>query len=151
MPPNLISLLVPALASVIVIIITVTGQWINSRNDRNLANQEVEILKKLDSNSRTARELNEVIEFRVTRWHRKIAQSRRSRWRAIALALAGYVLSVFGLTAYVFAGEFTWSMVVWFLLAALVFISALQAFFVASKERRQERKAESGEPAGGDG
>jgi hypothetical protein len=40
MGPNLI----PAIASVVVILITVIGQWINSRNDRSLTNQELDIL-----------------------------------------------------------------------------------------------------------
>jgi hypothetical protein len=38
--------------------ITVIGQWISSRNDRNLTNQELDILKKLDPNSKTARDLS---------------------------------------------------------------------------------------------
>jgi len=40
------------------IMITVIGQWISSRNDRNLTNQELDILKKLDPNSKTARDLS---------------------------------------------------------------------------------------------
>jgi hypothetical protein len=52
--PNLIA----AITSVVVIMITVIGQWISSRNDRNLINQELDILKKLDPNSKTARDLS---------------------------------------------------------------------------------------------
>ena len=73
MDPNLVA----AIASVSVIAITVIGQWINSRNDRSLTNQELDILKKLDSNSMAARELSEVIHFRITKWHRRIAKTRQ--------------------------------------------------------------------------
>jgi hypothetical protein len=44
--------LIAGLASVVVIVITVMGQWFNSRNDRQLTNLELDIWKKLDPNSR---------------------------------------------------------------------------------------------------
>jgi hypothetical protein len=88
MGPNLIA----AIASIIVIVITVIGQWLNTRNDRNLANQELEILKKLDSNSQAARELSELIEFRIAKWHKGIAISRRRVRSAIVWFVIGYML-----------------------------------------------------------
>jgi hypothetical protein len=86
--PNLIA----AIASVVVIAITVMGQWINSRNDRNLTNQEVDILKKLDSNSTAARELSQVIQFRIAKWHRRIAKSRQLLRGTIVWGVVGYLM-----------------------------------------------------------
>jgi hypothetical protein len=88
MDPNLIA----AIASVSVIAITVIGQWINSRNDRILTNQELDILKKLDSNSTAARELSEVIQFRIAKWHRRIAKARQLLRSAIVWGVIGYLL-----------------------------------------------------------
>jgi uncharacterized membrane protein YraQ (UPF0718 family) len=88
MGPNLIA----AIASVLVIAITVIGQWINSRNDRNLTNQEVDILKKLDSNSTAARELSQVIQFRIAKWHRRIAKSRQLLRGTIVWGVVGYLM-----------------------------------------------------------
>jgi hypothetical protein len=90
MDPNLVA----AIASVSVIAITVIGQWINSRNDRSLTNQELDILKKLDSNSMAARELSEVIHFRITKWHRRIAKTRQLLRSAVVWAVIGYLLLV---------------------------------------------------------
>jgi hypothetical protein len=67
--PNLIT----AIARVIVIVITVAGQWINSHNDRSLTNQELDILKKLDPESPAARELNEVVQSRIAIWRQSAA------------------------------------------------------------------------------
>jgi hypothetical protein len=60
-----------AIASVIVIVVTVIGQWINSRNDRTLANQELDILAKLALSSGDASQLHEVIRFRIAKWHQR--------------------------------------------------------------------------------
>jgi hypothetical protein len=84
--------LIPAIASIIGIIITVIGQWINSRNDRNLTNQELDILKKLDSNSRAARELSQVIESRIETWRKKAMKSERLKRRALVLVVVSYIL-----------------------------------------------------------
>jgi hypothetical protein len=93
MGPNLIA----AIASVIVIIVTVIGQFVSSRNDRNLTNQELDILKKLDPNSPTARELSEVIQFRVAKWRRRITKSRRRLRSGFAWLAAGYVFYLFAI------------------------------------------------------
>jgi hypothetical protein len=50
---------------------------INSRNDRSLANQEIDILKKLDPNGAEAHQLSEVIQSRIARWHWRASESRR--------------------------------------------------------------------------
>jgi hypothetical protein len=86
--PNLIA----AIASVIVIVITVIGQWINSRNDRILTNQELDILKKLDPNSGAARELSEVVQFRIAKWHHRIDKSRPLLRESIVSGVVGYLL-----------------------------------------------------------
>ena len=57
--------LIAALTSVVVIMSTVIGQWIRSRNDRTLTHQELDILKKLDPTSQTARDLSEVLQARI--------------------------------------------------------------------------------------
>ena len=84
--------LIPAVVTVIGIIIGVIGQWINSRNDRNLTNQEVDILTKLDPNSSAARELSKVIEFRVAKWYGKILKSRRAEREASNWGIASFLL-----------------------------------------------------------
>jgi hypothetical protein len=89
MSPNLIA----AFASVIVIVITVIGQWINSRNDRAVTNQELDILEKLDSNGVAARELSEVIEFRIAKWHQRTTSKSARRLRRVIVVLAvGWIL-----------------------------------------------------------
>jgi hypothetical protein len=84
--------LIAPIASILVIAITVIGQWINSRNDRNLTNQELDILKKLDSNSTAARELSAVIQFRIAKWHRRIAKSRQLLRGTIVWGVISYLL-----------------------------------------------------------
>jgi hypothetical protein len=84
--------LVPAIAGVIGIIITVIGQWINSRNDRNLTNQELDILNKLDSNSPAAHKLSEVIESRIETWRKRAIKSKRLKRRALVWVVVSYIL-----------------------------------------------------------
>jgi hypothetical protein len=106
--PNLIA----ALTSVVVIMITVIGQWISSRNDRNLTNQELDILKKLDPNSKTARDLSEVIQARIAKWRQRIAQSRRHLRGAIWWALAGYVILIIAISYFMSDAEGKWAFMV---------------------------------------
>jgi hypothetical protein len=82
---------IAAIASVTVIVITVIGQWINSRNDRNLTNQEVDLLKKLDPKSKAARELNDVIDFRIGKWRQRITKSKRLARMGIFWMVACYM------------------------------------------------------------
>jgi hypothetical protein len=100
--------LIAAIASVVVIVITVTGQWINSRNDRSLTSQDVDIWKKLDPDSKAARDLIHVIEFRIAKWRERIGSARLRR--------SGY--------SWGFAGAF------WLLLAIAAYATDTQGWVV---------------------
>jgi hypothetical protein len=133
--PNLIA----ALTSVVVIMITVIGQWISSRNDRNLTNQELDILKKLDPNSKTARDLSEVIQARIAKWRQRIAQSRRHLRGAIWWAVAGYVILIIAISYYMIDAEGKWAFMV---IAILCFGGAVGKLLQWWPEWRHERQAE---------
>jgi hypothetical protein len=144
MSPNLIA----AIASVIVIIITVIGQWISSRNDRNLTNQELDILKRLDPSGPTARELSEVIQFRVAKWRRRIAKSRQRLRSGSAWFVAGYLIYVF-LVVPLSQEEgkdadltvFFWALIVFGGVAFLIAAVRLVQFVVARSEEVSRRLA----------
>jgi hypothetical protein len=70
----------------------VIGQWINSRNDRAVTNQELDIVKKLDSNSTAARELREVVEFRIAGWRQRMTKSAQLLRSGIVLYAVGTML-----------------------------------------------------------
>jgi hypothetical protein len=99
MNPNLFA----PLATVVVISITVVGQWISSRNDRSLTDQELEILSKLERDSKTAKDLSAVIETRIARWRQRMAESRHIAWRAVRWTLASLI--IYGFSIYVFVTE----------------------------------------------
>jgi Flp pilus assembly protein TadB len=87
---------IAAASSVVVILITTVGQWLSNRNDRALAHQEVELLQKLQPNSRTAKDLEQVIASRIDAWKLR-QQPAAVRHRAFAFwAILAYV---FGVTA----------------------------------------------------
>jgi len=65
------SVLIPMVGAVLVAVIAAAAQVINSRNDRAQAHQEVDLLRKLDPTSDTAKELAEVLQARIGRWHQK--------------------------------------------------------------------------------
>jgi type II secretory pathway component PulL len=60
--------LITAVGLVLVSIVSVTGQWLTSRNDRTLTHQEVDLLKKLDPDSGAAADVTAVIQSRIASW-----------------------------------------------------------------------------------
>jgi hypothetical protein len=70
--------IVGAIGLVLVALLGVLGQFLTSRNDRTLTDQEVDLLRKLDPNSQAARDLIAVVESRIATWHWK-ALTRRAR------------------------------------------------------------------------
>ena len=70
--------LLSTLGLIIVAVVTVVGQWVSSRNDRALAHQEVDLLKKLDDpKSSAAVDLKAVIEDRLRVWKKRAQPSYR--------------------------------------------------------------------------
>jgi hypothetical protein len=65
------NVLIPVVGAVLVAVIAAAAQVINSRNDRAQAHQEVDLLRKLDPTSDTAKELAAVVQARIGRWHQK--------------------------------------------------------------------------------
>jgi hypothetical protein len=63
--------LIPSIGVVLVAVIGLLGQLATSRNERSFTNQEVDLLQKLDPKSKVAKDLSEVIEARVSGWHRR--------------------------------------------------------------------------------
>jgi hypothetical protein len=137
MAPNLIA----AAASVIVIVITVIGQWISSRNDRNLTNQEADLLQKLDSHSSAARELSEVIELRISRWRRRMTAWSRTRRFSLWLFQVGGVL-VLVVYPFVFPSEQT-TLLLYVFYIGLTFMWSGVIWLVYSvfERRREEQRA----------
>lgn len=93
----MITALIAAVATVIAAIIAVVGQMISNRNDRALAHQEVDLLKKLSPDSDAATHLEMVIERRIGQWRDKsepyrVAQARGNRSLVFALAAIYLVL-----------------------------------------------------------
>jgi hypothetical protein len=141
MGPNLIA----AIASVVVILITVIGQWINSRNDRSLTNQELDILQKLDNlkeldaNPSAARELSEVIQFRIAKWHDKTVKSERFVRRAWMWAAVSWMLLMVGDLAYSKAFSLDLLGNVLLVLAFAAFLAMVYTWLRFSKERSNEK------------
>ena len=71
--------LIAAAASVLAVLVSVVGTVINSRNDRALTHQEVDLLTKLQPDSKAARELHAVIEARINSWYGRAYKTRRGR------------------------------------------------------------------------
>jgi len=63
------SVLIPAIAVVLVGLFALLGQYLNARNDRAITLQELEILSKLRRNSTEAEELSALVSRRIARWH----------------------------------------------------------------------------------
>jgi hypothetical protein len=143
----LIPVLVPALTSVIVVVITAVGQWINSRNDRSLANQELDALKKLDPETEAAQELTEVIQFRIAKWYARIAESRRAlRDATIWSAVSGTFL-VFGALYASVTGD--WSSAVFpFIIGFLLLLYTIRRATDYLRALREEQKAASARASG---
>jgi hypothetical protein len=92
------TLLIPVFGAVLVAVIAAAAQVINSRNDRAQAHQEVDLLLKLDPTSDTAKQLFQVLQARVNRWHARfykttpvIVGKRRSggvnRWLILLIVI----------------------------------------------------------------
>jgi hypothetical protein len=93
--------MVPALIALIGVAIAtagqLVGQFISARNDRALAHQEVDLLKKLQPGSQAAADLEIVIRTRIGKWRgrhekRRVAQTRF--WMRIAGAYAALTLGL---------------------------------------------------------
>ena len=61
----------PVISAIVVAVVGIVVPLVNSRNDRVLTDQEVDILRKLDPNSKAAKELSAVIEARVSQWYQR--------------------------------------------------------------------------------
>jgi hypothetical protein len=107
--------LISALASIVIVLITVVGQWIGSRNDRALTLQEVELLSRIDPTSEAAGDLNWVIDRRIAGWRSRYSPARALRrltWRVTGLLM---MYLIFG-----FAISFaTGSLELWYLVPLL--------------------------------
>jgi hypothetical protein len=135
--------LIPALASIAAIAITVVGQWINTRNDRVITNQELDLLKKLDPGSDAAKQLSQVIATRISDWHAKSQPSRLDRRRAVVWMTVGYLIWWGALLLSRGGLEFLarQQLHVWVLTAAsfVVFISGLYSYMKYVNQRNTER------------
>jgi hypothetical protein len=98
------NVLIPVLGAVLVAVVAAAGQVINSRNDRAQAHQEVDLLQKLrqmDPTSDTAKQLDEVVQVRIGRWHRKFYKDtpklmgRRRLPPAILVPIVVWLLIIF--------------------------------------------------------
>lgn len=65
----------PSFVLIVVTIVGIAGTWFNNRNDRALAHQEADLAKKLIPSSEAAEQLNQVVAFRIYRWHNKVVLS----------------------------------------------------------------------------
>jgi hypothetical protein len=96
---------------ILVALISLAGTLLTTRNDRALSHQEVDLPKKLDPESRAAKDLSLVIEAGVNRWYKKyykpvVATSDRkpvARQRTVARAdsvvtVAASILAVVTIT-----------------------------------------------------
>ena len=130
------------LGLIIVAVVTVGGQWVNSRNDRALAHQEVDLLKKLDDpTSSAAVDLNEVIEERLRVWKKRARPSYRLLRTGYMTLFVAYVL----VAAFQLAGgpqEFQY-VTYWSLLIAIIVTGLASTYFIsgagiaALRERKQ--------------
>ena len=73
------------------------GQLISTRNDRALAQQEVDLLKKLRPESRAAIDLEVVISSRIGKWRSKHQEWRIAANRALTYWAIAYVVSTLAL------------------------------------------------------
>lgn len=72
-------------AAAVVLAAVITGIWtvIAESTDHARAQQESDILSKLDANSDAARWLREIIDSRVGRWHRRIFRPKKGQMTAL--------------------------------------------------------------------
>jgi cation transport ATPase len=134
--------LLSSLGLIIVAVVAVVGQWVNSRNDRALAHQEVDLLKKLDDpKSSAAVDLKEVIEERMRVWKKRARPSYRLLRTGYMTLLVAYVL----VAAFQLLGgpqEFPY-VTYWALLIAIIVTLLASTYFILSagtatlRERKQ--------------
>jgi ABC-type transport system involved in cytochrome c biogenesis permease subunit len=97
--PLMVPALIAAAASVIVAIIALVGERKPARNDHDLAQQEADLLKKLEQGSQAASKLQSLINRRISRWVRRDEMPRI--YRLIPLfALLSVIASTAGLALY---------------------------------------------------
>lgn len=65
------------LGPILVALAAVFGGWLTSRNDRALALQELDLYKRLNPDSTTAKDLGTVIALRVSGWKKRAIRSAR--------------------------------------------------------------------------
>jgi hypothetical protein len=68
-----------AVALVLSAAVTGVWTWLAASTDRARAQQEADVLSKLDPNTRAAGWLREIIDTRVARWHRRIFRTRKTQ------------------------------------------------------------------------
>jgi hypothetical protein len=89
--------LITSITGLIVAVIVTVGQFLSARNDRALAHQEVDLLKKLQSGSQAAADLEMIINKRIDRWRAKyegsISAANRSR-NFLGIAAVTLILAI---------------------------------------------------------
>jgi hypothetical protein len=100
---------IAAIASVVVVVIATVGQLISSRNDRAMAHQEVDLLKKLRPDSQAATDLELIISKRIGSWRGKHEASRVAlKWSAGFVASAYIAVALTSLLDFYLKPEKAW-------------------------------------------
>jgi hypothetical protein len=68
--------LITSVATLIGVVIVTVGQFVSARNDRALAHQEIDLLKKLQPDSPVASDLEMIIRKRIGKWRGRYEESR---------------------------------------------------------------------------
>jgi hypothetical protein len=99
----MIPALIAGAALVLAGLITAIGQWLNSRNDRQLALLEVELHSKMPAEAKAAvHELEHVIDDRIHRWYLRTRPfARMMRAAGLAVAAAYFFVAIHTLLLYV--------------------------------------------------
>lgn len=77
--------LLAGIASVLVV-------WLPMRNERAIANQEADLVRKLDATSKAAKDLQRLIDARVARWTRKAFKQDKTTGREITSERSGRLM-----------------------------------------------------------
>jgi hypothetical protein len=89
--------LITSVATLIGVVIVTVGQFVSARNDRALAHQEIDLLKKLQPDSPAASDLEMIIRKRIGKWRGRYEESRfayiRSR-NLVAMAAVAVTLAM---------------------------------------------------------
>jgi hypothetical protein len=68
----MLSVLIPAVAGVVIALVATAGSLLSSRNDRQMTLLEFEILAKLPADSQAAHDMSRVIDTRIQRWRERL-------------------------------------------------------------------------------